>query len=180
MTPHPELADLALYSGRDLPLLQRWSVGRHLRQCPACRVEVAAFRSLAAAPIADNFIPHITWEPLAQEMRANIRLGLEASEAIAAYRRPTPSEERWLNWRAAAMVAFLMAVIGSGWWFAVSAKKLDQPLAKVVQPVPALKSRTVISRWNCGPPPPASPSFPSPPKALPKPATQTPKPAKSR
>jgi len=27
-----------------------------------------------------------------------------------------------------------MAVIGSGWWFAVSAKKLDQPLAKVVQP----------------------------------------------
>ena len=134
MNQHPELADLALYSGRDLPLLKRWSVGRHLAHCPACRAEVAAFRSLAAAPIAENFVPNIAWEPLAEEMRANIRLGLEASEAISAYRRPTPSEERWLNWRAAAMVASLMAVIGSGWWFAVSAKKLDQPLAKVVQP----------------------------------------------
>ena len=134
MKQHPELADLALYSGRDLPLLQRWSVGRHLAQCPACRAEVAAFRALAAAPVVENFIPNIAWEPLANEMRANIFLGLEASEAISAYRRPTPSEERWLNWRAAAMVASLMAVVGSGWWFAVSVKKLDQPIASIAQP----------------------------------------------
>lgn len=134
MKQHPELADLALYSGRDLPLLQRWSVGRHLAQCPACRAEVAAFRALAAAPVVENFIPNIAWEPLANEMRANIFLGLEASEAISAYRRPTPSEERWLNWRAAAMVASLMAVVGSGWWFAVSVKKLDQPIASLAQP----------------------------------------------
>lgn len=137
MKQHPELADLALYSGRDLPLLQRWSVGRHLAHCPACRAEVAAFRALAAAPVAENFIPNIAWEPLANEMRANIFLGLEASEAISAYRRPTPSEERWLNWRAAAMVASLMAVVGSGWWFAVSVKKLDQPIASTVQPASA-------------------------------------------
>ena len=104
MNQHPELADLALYSGRDLPLLKRWSVGRHLAHCPACRAEVAAFRSLAAAPIAENFVPNIAWEPLAEEMRANIRLGLEASEAISAYRRPTPSEERWLNWRACSAI----------------------------------------------------------------------------
>ena len=134
MKQHPEIADLALYSGRDLPLLQRWSVGRHLAQCPACRAEVAAFRALAAAPVVENFIPNIAWEPLANEMRANIFLGLEASEAISAYRRPTPSEERWLNWRAAAMVASLMAVVGSGWWFAVSVKKLDQPIASLAQP----------------------------------------------
>ncbi len=134
MKQHPELADLALYSGRDLPLFQRWSVGRHLAQCSACRAEVAAFRALAAAPVAETFIPNIAWEPLAKEMRANIFLGLEASEAISAYRRPTPSEERWLNWRAAAMVASLMGVIGSGWWFAVSAKRLDQPIASVAQP----------------------------------------------
>ena len=137
MKQHPELADLALYSGRDLPLLQRWSVGRHLAHCPACCAEVAAFRALAAAPVAENFIPNIAWEPLANEMRANIFLGLEASEAISAYRRPTPSEERWLNWRAAAMVASLMAVVGSGWWFAVSVKKLDQPIASTVQPASA-------------------------------------------
>jgi len=134
MNPHPELAALALYSGRDLPLLERWSIGRHLATCPVCSAEVAAFRALAAQPIAENFVPDIAWEPLAEEMRANIRLGLEASEAISAYRRPTPTEERWLNWRAAALVASLMAVVGSGWWFAVSAKKLDQPVASVVQP----------------------------------------------
>jgi anti-sigma factor RsiW len=134
MNRHPEIADLALYSSGDLPLLSQWKTGRHVRQCPACSAEVAAFRQLATEPIAEQVVPEINWEPLAAEMRANIRLGLEASEAIAAYRRPTPAEATRLNWRAAVMVASLMAVIGSGWWFAVSAKKLEQPLAVVTQP----------------------------------------------
>lgn len=134
MNRHPEIADLALYSSGDLPLWSKWKTGRHVRQCPTCSAEVATFRQLASEPIAEHAVPEINWEPLAAEMRANIRLGLEASEAIAAYRRPTPAEATRLNWRAAIMVASLMVVIGSGWWFAVSAKKLEQPLAVAAQP----------------------------------------------
>ena len=135
MNQHPDLADLALFAGRDLSFWKQWQVGRHVSQCPVCSAEVASFRRLATEPIAGEMLPDVAWEPLASEMRANIRLGLEASEAIAAYRRPSPSEERWLNWRAAVMVASLMVVVSTGWWFAVSVKKLQQPVAVAAQPV---------------------------------------------
>jgi hypothetical protein len=147
---HPDLADLALFAGRDLPFWKQWQVRRHVSNCPACSAEVASFRNVASQPIAEEMIPAINWEPLASEMRANIRLGLEASEAIAAYRRPSPAEERRLNWRAAAMVASLMVVVSTGWWFAVSVKKLQQPIAVAAQPtvVEATDSGVEISDGN--------------------------------
>jgi hypothetical protein len=150
MNQHPDLADLALFAGRDLPFWKQWQVRRHVSQCPFCSAEVASFRKIASEPIADELLPDVSWEPLASEMRANIRLGLEASEAIAAYRRPSPAEERWLNWRAAVMFASLMAVVSTGWWFAVSVKKLQQPVVTAAQPtvVEATDSGVEISDGN--------------------------------
>ena len=49
MNQHPELADLALYSGRELPLLKRWSVGRHLAQCSASRVSFVSISTEGTA-----------------------------------------------------------------------------------------------------------------------------------
>ena len=151
---HPDLADLALFAGRDLPWFQQWTVGRHVSHCPACSVEVASFRKMLSTGLDGEMAPPVAWEPLAAEMSANIRLGLEASEAIAAYRQPnsapSPREERWLNWRAAALVASLTVVASTGWWFAVSAKKLNQPVAVVTEPavVEATDSGVEISDGN--------------------------------
>lgn len=136
---HPDLADLALLAGRDLPWFKQWTVGRHVSGCPACTAELASFRKMLSTELKGELLPPVAWEPLASEMSANIRLGLEASEAIAAYRHPEPAEERWLNWRAAALVASLTVVASTGWWFAVSAKKLTEPIA-VAEAAPVVEA----------------------------------------
>ena len=84
MTKHPSEAVLALFAGGDLGTWQRWRVERHVASCAACRLEVAEFSELRAAVPAMMEPPEISWNKLAVEMRANIRLGLEAGECVSA------------------------------------------------------------------------------------------------
>jgi anti-sigma factor RsiW len=84
MTKHPSEAELALFAGGDLGTWQRWRVERHVRACAACRREVSEFSELRAAVPGMMELPEISWTKLAVEMKANIRLGLEAGECVSA------------------------------------------------------------------------------------------------
>ncbi len=143
---HPEAHELALYISRDLTAWRNFVVGRHMTFCPACRREAAGLREASTEFAAEaNAMPaDAEWDRLAAEMRANIRLGLEAGECIggeaaaAAEETGTPASwyagwnpARWWNasrfgewipfdatWLRVASAAAAVAVISVGtWWW---------------------------------------------------------------
>ena len=80
---HPHEDDLALYAGHDLNFLSERLVARHVARCGECRRTVDAFASLRASAAQLNELPaELNWNRLASEMKANIRLGLEAGECV--------------------------------------------------------------------------------------------------
>jgi hypothetical protein len=81
---HLSEIDLALLAGDDAGRMRRYSLARHVRQCAACQERVDEFRELRAdiATHAEAGLPDMNWSGLAAEMRANIRLGLEAGECV--------------------------------------------------------------------------------------------------
>jgi hypothetical protein len=79
---HPNQSTLALYAGQDLGWFARRRTERHLAHCGECRDEVRAFASARDNLVALNELPAISWNRLAAEMKANIRLGLAAGECV--------------------------------------------------------------------------------------------------
>jgi hypothetical protein len=88
---HPSEATLALHAGDDLGVLARWRTQRHLARCERCRGEAAAFRALREIAPDLRETPEIAWNRLAAEMKANIRLGLEAGRCVRSGDTPTPA-----------------------------------------------------------------------------------------
>jgi anti-sigma-K factor RskA len=115
MKKHPPVPDLALYAGGDLPLWQRLPLALHVRRCEDCRREVEAFRqALAALREAGDEPVDLDWKTLEAEMRANIRLGLAAGEAV---RRSSRLEDlHRTDWRALAVVTASLAVVAVVGW----------------------------------------------------------------
>jgi anti-sigma factor RsiW len=106
---HPSSTDLAMLAGGDCGFARVLLLNRHLRQCPDCAAEVEEFSALRAETAA-SMPPAVNWESLASEMRANIRLGLEAGKCV---RYPVaPPKSR--NPRLAIAFASLVALIGTG------------------------------------------------------------------
>jgi hypothetical protein len=85
---HPNQATLALHAGGDLGRFGRWATARHVANCDRCRHEVAAFEEMREILPELREIPEISWDRLAAEMKANIRLGLEAGECVREVERP--------------------------------------------------------------------------------------------
>jgi hypothetical protein len=79
---HPNQSILALYAGQDLGWFTRRRTERHLARCRECRDEVQVFASARDTLVALNELPAISWNRLAAEMKANIRLGLAAGECV--------------------------------------------------------------------------------------------------
>jgi hypothetical protein len=79
---HPSQETLALHAGGDLGWLAGWMTARHLAGCDACRDEVAAYSEVREVLPELNQMPEVSWNRLATEMRANIRLGLAAGECV--------------------------------------------------------------------------------------------------
>jgi|HubBroStandDraft_1064217.scaffolds.fasta_scaffold02573_2 hypothetical protein len=79
---HPNQSILALYAGRDLGWFTRRRTERHLDRCRECRGEVQAFVAARENLAALDELPAISWNRLAIEMKANIRLGLAAGECV--------------------------------------------------------------------------------------------------
>ncbi len=111
---HPAGSQLALFAGGDLALLNRWRVQRHLAECDYCRREVESLRHAADQIRTASLdpIPGLNWTRLADEMTANIHLGLEAGECVAI---PTRRPER-MGWKAAAVTAGITCTLAAAWW----------------------------------------------------------------
>ena len=111
---HPNEVQLALYAGRDLPVLERWRISRHVRGCAGCESILESF-DCARNELrgnANRLPENLNWDRLAAEMTGNIRVGLAAGECIAAI---GPRKDR-LGWPAAAVLATASLLITSAWW----------------------------------------------------------------
>ncbi|HEY3836550.1 MAG TPA: hypothetical protein VGL72_08260 [Bryobacteraceae bacterium] len=115
MMPHPSESDLALYAGNDLGRLDRLRVDWHLRTCGKCQQEVTEFSSLRADTARSAAEPDVNWGRLAAEMKANIRLGLEAGECITPVRVRDRAPARWA-WAVLATSALIAIGAGSEIW----------------------------------------------------------------
>ncbi|MBX5495059.1 MAG: hypothetical protein IRZ15_06955 [Bryobacteraceae bacterium] len=120
---HPSDVDLALYAGGETGRLRRWQIQRHLSRCGRCREEVASFcAAREGLRRGGGRIPQgVNWSRLAAEMKANIRLGLDAGEIVAQPQAPPLR----LGWRPAVALGALTLVIVSGWWL-----HLPSPVSK--------------------------------------------------
>lgn len=134
---HPSIQNLALYAGGELPWWTRFTMQRHVRGCAQCQQEVAFFGDVKveARAEADVMPPGVQWDRLAAEMRANVRLGLEASDAIRAYETSFESAQGpAISWRMAALATAFVVLLSIGYW--LNAAKKSEQLAAMRAPEP--------------------------------------------
>jgi len=81
-TNHPPETSLALYASGDAGPIEQWRIGRHVESCAECRETVAQYSALRSEITESGAPEDVSWNKLAAEMRANIRLGLEAGECV--------------------------------------------------------------------------------------------------
>lgn len=105
---HPSESELALFAGNECGRVFRFLLNRHLRECRECTGKVARFEMLRAEMVQPPG-PDLDWSRLESEMRANIRLGIEAGECV----RLAP-EVRTFNPRLAIAFGCLMILVGTG------------------------------------------------------------------
>jgi len=122
MIKHPSEADLALFAGGELGRWRRWRVERHAAECEDCRRDISDFEALRMESAALAVLPEVSWDRLAAEMKANIRVGLEAGECVDA-----PSAPRVVfSPRALAACVSLAALL-------VASVFLERPAPRVAQ-----------------------------------------------
>jgi hypothetical protein len=129
---HPNQVQLAQLAGGDLAFWDRWRVNRHVSTCSACANELQALRVArdqvreVTAALPEN----LNWSPLAEEMTANIRVGLAAGEAIARFDRPAlRGRSRHLGWNAALVVACATVVFAAAFWINLPRPQMDHLLS---------------------------------------------------
>lgn len=121
-TDHPPETSLALYASGDAGLMERWRIQRHAGLCTDCRETIAKYSALRSE-IAEAGTPEdVAWSKLAAEMRANIRLGLEAGECVN-----QPSRRRVF------FGARTLAACGSLAVLLVAALWLERPAPRIAQ-----------------------------------------------
>jgi len=110
---HPGQSTLALYAGKDLGWFARWRTERHLAHCHQCGGEVESFAAWRDNLVGLDKPPAVSWNRLAAEMKANIRLGLAAGECV---RGEMPAAlAGWLSGARAVMAcAGMLAVVAAG------------------------------------------------------------------
>lgn len=111
---HLDQATLALHAGGDLGSFARWRADRHLAQCDLCRDEADAFAATREIVTDLAEIPEVPWNRLAAEMRANIRLGLEAGECVRSSDAPLRQTPLFNGARAAVAFASVVALLVTG------------------------------------------------------------------
>ena len=132
---HPSEVDLALFAGNECGRVARFLLNRHVRECRECTGKVARFEMLRAE-MAEPPVPELDWSRLESEMRANIRLGLEAGECV----RLAP-EVRSLNPRLAIAFASLTILVGAGVFMKSGAGRIEPlPTAAKSAAEPVLES----------------------------------------
>ncbi len=105
---HPSDEDLALYAGGDLGWIAKRGVERHIALCGDCEAATVGFSAFRAELAGINDRVTLPWSRMAAEMRANIRLGLEAGECVGF--KPRAGS----GFRAAMAFASLALLLGAG------------------------------------------------------------------
>jgi hypothetical protein len=130
---HPEDRLLALYSRRDLGILEQFMLARHVKSCAECSAAVERFQVAstdlhreAAAGTLTGFEAIADWATLEGEMLGNIRVGLDASRCIDHVGR-----RRLAGWRVAAVVLGLALVFVLGWMLNTPRDETNGLLAKL-------------------------------------------------
>jgi hypothetical protein len=112
VSKHPPEVEIALLAGGDCSRISRFFLERHTRACRECYRKLEEFRLLrlkvSTGSVRDT-VPDIDWGSLAAEMKANIRLGLEAGECVR-----TPDRARVWNPRLTVAFASLSFLICAG------------------------------------------------------------------
>lgn len=113
MEKHIAELDLALYASGDQSLWRALAIRVHIGRCEQCRQRVEAYRAdrSKVRTISSEIPENVDWDRLAAEMTANIRVGLAAGECVAPRIRKSA-----FNWRPAAAMAGLAAVLATAWW----------------------------------------------------------------
>jgi hypothetical protein len=128
---HPDESGLALLAGGETGRIHRFFLERHLRNCENCQDKVAQFHDLRSQ-LAEVESPEVSWNFLAAEMRANIRLGLEAGACV----RTTHVSKSWTPRLAVAFTGLLVLVGAS---FFLTDAKLQHPGNVVEAATPVLQ-----------------------------------------
>jgi hypothetical protein len=128
---HPNQVQLALWSGGDLGPWDRWRTGRHVAGCASCASEVQALRAARehVRAVTAQLPENLNWNQLAEEMTANVRVGLAAGEAIARFDRPALSGRPRLGWNAAMVVICATVVFGAAFWINLPRPQMDHLLS---------------------------------------------------
>jgi len=102
---------LALHAGGDLGRIRNWWTARHLTRCAECREEVAGYTEMRELlpDLAD--LPEISWNRMAAEIKANVRLGLEAGECVRSAEMPS-HRASLTGWRAVVAFASVVVLVG--------------------------------------------------------------------
>ena len=123
---HPSESELALLAGNEYGRISRLLLNRHVRACRECAATVARFEMLRME-MAEAAVPELDWSRLESEMRANIRLGIEAGECV----RLAPAVHN-LNPRLAIACACLIILAGTGVLMKSSSGRVE-PLSSVAK-----------------------------------------------
>lgn len=127
---HPSEHELALLAGADTGRMRRFFLDRHLRNCEECQEKSAEFTALREQ-IGEIEMPELDWTALASEMKANVRVGLEAGACV----RPAVVSRSWAP-RLTVAFASLLVVVGASFVMTNSnprQAKAPQPSAPVLQ-----------------------------------------------
>ena len=88
---HPREHDLALLAGGEAGRIRQFFLDRHVQDCADCQKKITDYQEMRD-DLALLDLPDLNWNFLAADMRANIRLGLEAGACVSAGK---PAPRRW-------------------------------------------------------------------------------------
>jgi len=129
--------EVALYSTGEADWWKRMASGLHARRCGECRRRVEAYRfdRERIRLFAHELPAGVSWERLAAEMTANIRVGFAAGECVAPRDRHVAVPTAW---RVAGAAAGFMALLVTAWWLNMpkaDTAALGRAMKAIVQPV---------------------------------------------
>jgi hypothetical protein len=140
---HPNQATLALHAGGDLGPFRRWLTARHVARCTYCSQEIAGYTEMRELLPELAEIPEISWNRMAAEIKANVRLGLEAGECVRSPEMPV-HQASISGWRAVVAFASVLVLVGG-------CLVLERPAPQVVRAAEtAVESRQDGVQYQAG------------------------------